>query len=117
MFGYRSDFCYCLLAAVATLVAYNHFNSDWYILINICTVVAYFIDKWAAMANVQRIPEFVLLLLGLVGGWVGAIYAQQIFRHKTRKQPFQTLFLCTIMIFIYYNWIEIVRIFSNNENQ
>lgn len=117
MLGYHTDFCYIILAAVATFVACDHFNSDWYIKINIFTVGAYLIDKLAAMANIQRIPEIVLYLLGLFGGWIGAIYAQQIFRHKTRKHSFQFVFLCTIIIFIYFNWIKIVTIFSNNENQ
>ena len=40
----------------------------------------------------RRIPEVTLLVFGVVGGWPGAIMCQQIFRHKTQKQPFKTWF-------------------------
>lgn len=48
-------------------------------------------DKWCAENNHRRISEASLLLAALVGGSVGAIAAQQKFRHKTRKEPFRSL--------------------------
>lgn len=48
-------------------------------------------DKWCAENNHRRISEASLLLAALAGGSVGAIAAQQKFRHKTRKEPFRSL--------------------------
>jgi uncharacterized membrane protein YsdA (DUF1294 family)/cold shock CspA family protein len=63
--------------------------------------ISYFIyrsDKQAAAANDQRTPESQLHLAGLLGGWPGALIAQQEFRHKTIKQPFQTVFWITVAL-------------------
>lgn len=54
--------------------------------------VAYGIDKAAAIGGVRRIPEACLHLLGLIGGWPGALVAQRVFRHKSGKVSFQVAF-------------------------
>ena len=46
---------------------------------------AYAVDKSAAAGDRRRVPEDTLLALGLVGGWPGAIVAQQTLRHKSNK--------------------------------
>lgn len=48
----------------------------------------------------RRIPEVTLLVFGVVGGGPGAIMGQQIFRHKTQKQPFKTWFLMSVVVSI-----------------
>ena len=50
------------------------------------------VDKRAAIQGGSRIPENTLLLVSLLGGSPGVLAAQQLFRHKTRKQPFLTRF-------------------------
>ena len=57
----------------------------------------YWFDKSAAHRNGQRTPENTLHLVGLAGGWPGALIAQQRFRHKTIKQPFQAVFWVTVV--------------------
>lgn len=52
----------------------------------------YLFDKAAAEKGAQRTPESSLHLADLLGGWPGALIAQQQFRHKTIKQPFQAIF-------------------------
>jgi uncharacterized membrane protein YsdA (DUF1294 family)/cold shock CspA family protein len=52
----------------------------------------YWMDKWAAARGTRRTPESTLQLLALTCGWPGAWVAQQLFRHKTRKASFQTVF-------------------------
>ncbi|ENK7444911.1 DUF1294 domain-containing protein, partial [Salmonella enterica] len=45
-----------------------------------------------------RVPESTLLVFGVVGGWPGAIVGQQLFRHKTQKQPFKTYFIVSVIV-------------------
>lgn len=59
--------------------------------------VFYAIDKANAVAGRWRISENMLLLLGLAGGWPGAIIAQQVLRHKTRKIAFLAPFWLSVV--------------------
>ena len=56
------------------------------------TFIGYRLDKRAAETRSWRVSETILLLLGLAGGWPGAILAQELYRHKTRKAAFRLLF-------------------------
>ncbi|HEX5378055.1 MAG TPA: DUF1294 domain-containing protein [Phenylobacterium sp.] len=58
--------------------------------INAIAFLSFRADKQAAIGGRRRIPEATLLQLALVGGSIGAVCAQQLLRHKTRKQPFVT---------------------------
>ncbi len=60
------------------------------VLVNALAFGLFALDKRAAGRRTRRIPERVLLQVALVGGTPGAMAAQQILRHKTRKQPFRT---------------------------
>lgn len=51
----------------------------------------FWFDKVQARDHGWRVPERNLLLAALFGG-VGAWFAQQLLRHKTRKEPFRTRF-------------------------
>ena len=66
--------------------------------LSIATVLTYRSDKAAAQAGGWRTPESTLHLLALVGGWPGALVARRLFRHKTTKQPFVTIFWLTVVI-------------------
>jgi len=63
---------------------------SWLLFVNLWTMLRFWQDKKRAIAGVRRIPEADLLGLALVGGSPGAFAARQLFRHKTRKQPFST---------------------------
>ncbi|EJT0021587.1 DUF1294 domain-containing protein, partial [Salmonella enterica subsp. enterica serovar Dublin] len=54
----------------------------------------------AARKTWRRVPESTLLVFGVVGGWPGAIVGQQLFRHKTQKQPFKTYFIVSVIVSI-----------------
>lgn len=56
----------------------------------------YFFDKAAAGQGRRRTPENSLHLVDLLGGWPGALVAQQQFRHKTAKPSFQWMFWTTV---------------------
>lgn len=88
---------YILLLALLTLTGllaglYLLFIS----LMNAATYWFYMQDKEAAQLNKQRIPENSLHILAFLGGWPAAWLAQQRLRHKTQKQPFRTIYFCTI---------------------
>lgn len=72
----------------------------WFLLANALTLVIYGIDKTAARKTWRRVPESTLLVFGVVGGWPGAIVGQQLFRHKTQKQPFKTYFIISVLVSI-----------------
>lgn len=60
--------------------------------------IAYWWDKDAAGAGRRRTPETSLHLLDALGGWPGALIAQQQFRHKTVKASFQAVFWLTVLL-------------------
>jgi uncharacterized membrane protein YsdA (DUF1294 family) len=66
--------------------------------VSIVTFLLYKLDKSAARRGAWRMQERSLLFIGLVGGWPGAVVAQQILRHKTRKQSFQLPFWGTVVL-------------------
>ncbi|KRB37590.1 DUF1294 domain-containing protein [Microbacterium sp. Root180] len=65
--------------------------------VSILTFAVYGSDKRAARRSTRRVPEDNLLTLGLIGGWPGAVVAQQVFRHKTRKRSFRRAFWGTVV--------------------
>ena len=69
-----------------------------YLALSIVCLLAYAIDKSAAVAGRWRLSEQSLLLLGLAGGWPGALIAQQLFRHKSSKASFRNAFWGTVVI-------------------
>ena len=50
--------------------------------------LAFMADKIMARWGSRRIPEWVLLLIGLCGGATGGYIAMRLFHHKTRKPLF-----------------------------
>lgn len=69
------------------------------------TFALYGYDKRQARNNGQRTPEKVLHALELAGGWPGALLAQQVFRHKTRKVSYQALFWLIVAVHQVF-WID-----------
>lgn len=61
-------------------------------LISIVTCLAYAADKRFAQTDGRRIPEARPHLLELMGGRPGALLAQRIFRHKSRKAGYRAVF-------------------------
>ena len=69
-----------------------------YVLFSIFTFLVYWFDKAAARRGLWRTKESSLLVLGLVGGWPGAVVAQRVLRHKNRKESFQLAFWATVVM-------------------
>ncbi len=83
-------------AVVAAAVPVSVFVA--YFTVSLVTFTAYALDKLAAQKRSWRTSEATLHLLALVGGWPGALLAQNRLRHKTRKQPFRTVFWGTVIL-------------------
>jgi uncharacterized membrane protein YsdA (DUF1294 family)/cold shock CspA family protein len=87
-----------LLAAMVWSGRIPMFVAMAYLVASLMTFMAYAIDKSAAKSGLRRTPENTLFLFGLAGGWPGAIFAQQLFRHKSSKREFQTIFWLTVLL-------------------
>jgi len=87
------------LAALALLVLRERIPPvavAWYVVMSGLALVMYRADKAAASGGRRRTPETSLHLVGFLGGWPGALVAQQRYRHKTRKRSFQVTFWCSV---------------------
>ncbi|RDK05948.1 DUF1294 domain-containing protein [Cupriavidus lacunae] len=68
------------------------------LLMSVLAFATYYVDKTRANRNAWRISEARLHLIALCGGWPGALAAQQLLRHKNRKQEFQVTFWITVVL-------------------
>ena len=69
-----------------------------YMIISLITFIVYAVDKSAARKGAYRTRESTLHLLSLIGGWPGAIVAQQKLRHKSSKRSFRSVFWVTVFL-------------------
>ncbi|MFJ2983102.1 MULTISPECIES: DUF1294 domain-containing protein [unclassified Pseudomonas] len=69
-----------------------------YPVMSLLTALLYWHDKRQARAQAWRTPEKLLHAGELVGGWPGALVAQQLFRHKTRKLSYQLVFWGIVLL-------------------
>ncbi|MNY53218.1 hypothetical protein D3C86_1889550 [compost metagenome] len=76
-----------------------------YGIVSVLAFLLYWSDKRKARLDRWRIPENVLHAVELAGGWPGALLAQQVFRHKTRKLSFQVLFWVIVLLHQVF-WID-----------
>jgi uncharacterized membrane protein YsdA (DUF1294 family)/cold shock CspA family protein len=86
---------------VAILWRVPNWVAGLYLAASAACFVAYAMDKSAATAGRWRISEGNLILLGLVGGWPGAIVAQQILRHKSNKASFRSAFWGSVTLNVF----------------
>jgi uncharacterized membrane protein YsdA (DUF1294 family)/cold shock CspA family protein len=68
-----------------------------YVVASAITFVAYAFDKSAARNDQWRTQESTLHFFALLGGWPGALAAQRLLRHKSKKPSFQFVFWMTIV--------------------
>ncbi|MGS0681285.1 DUF1294 domain-containing protein [Shewanella sp. 125m-7] len=70
----------------------------YFISASLVTFIAYGWDKRAARKNRWRVSEYKLHLLSLIGGWPGALLAQQWLRHKSAKGRFKLVLWLTVSL-------------------
>ncbi len=69
-----------------------------YLAVSMMTFLFYAWDKAAARSRRRRTPERFLHLLAVVGGWPGAMLAQQWLHHKTIKRRFRLFFWLSVVV-------------------
>jgi uncharacterized membrane protein YsdA (DUF1294 family) len=100
-------YCWLLLLLVVPAYALSRLSGsvDWRLLVGVPVVVslftffAYRSDKRRAEAGEWRIPESMLHMAELAGGWPGAFLAQRMFRHKTVKISYQIQFWIIVLVY------------------
>lgn len=70
----------------------------YFLIINLVTLLAMFVDKRKSIKGKWRIKESTLFLLVLLGGGIGGIAGIYLFRHKTQKKYFTIGFPLIIII-------------------
>jgi uncharacterized membrane protein YsdA (DUF1294 family)/cold shock CspA family protein len=70
----------------------------FYLVASVAAFIAYACDKSAAKNQQWRIPESTLHILSLLCGWPGALVAQKLLRHKSKKLPFRIIFWATVTL-------------------
>lgn len=99
----------CALPAYGVLSIGLH-GGSWlpaaiYPVMSVIAFALYGHDKKQARTQGQRTPEKRLHAAELLGGWPGALVAQQVFRHKTRKLSYQAVFWLVILLHELF-WID-----------
>jgi uncharacterized membrane protein YsdA (DUF1294 family) len=74
--------------------------------VNVFTFILYAYDKFMALRDRWRIPEYVLLISAACMGAIGALAAMRFFRHKTRKPLF---YICVplmmlVQLYLFISW-------------
>ena len=78
-----------------------------YAIASVLAFSLYWYDKQQARTGQWRTPENVLHGVELLGGWPGALVAQQLFRHKTRKVSYQVFFWLIVALHQVV-WIDVL---------
>ena len=98
----------CIVVVAWSVTAYNTPIQILYLYLaaSAFTFLVYAKDKRAARRDRWRTKESTLHTLALIGGWPGALIAQQVLRHKSRKDAFQFMFWTTVVLnCIAFGWL------------
>lgn len=69
----------------------------YYLVLSGFTFLTYWRDKRSAQTGKWRVPEANLQILALIGGWPGALLAQNYLRHKSKKRAFLLVFWVAVI--------------------
>ena len=73
---------------------------SWLLAWSVVAFGLYGYDKAQAKIGGGRVPEFVLQIVTLIGGWPGAWAGRFIFHHKTRKPAFLIVLVISTILWI-----------------
>lgn len=85
-------------AAIAWQWGVPHWVGSVYAGLSLWSFAMYAYDKRQAQTGGWRTPESSLHTVALLGGWPGALLAQQWLRHKSSKVPFRRVFWATVVL-------------------
>lgn len=71
------------------------------LILSIIEVILMGYDKHQAEIHAWRVPEKVLLGLGIAGGAIGGLIGMRVFRHKTKKAYFLVIFGIAAIVHLY----------------
>ncbi len=74
------------------------------IAINIFTFIIYAVDKLKAKLDKWRVPEKVLLMSSLLGGFLGGLSAMKAFHHKTKHAYFWVVNYVALVLWAFVMW-------------
>ena len=81
-----------IIIVFGTLLYFDPYDFPFYYLYlsatSIVSLLMHGLDKIQAIRQSSRVPEVVLIGIGLAGGVFGSLLGMVIFRHKIRKAPF-----------------------------
>ena len=97
--------CVLIIQIIIFLVAKGHIKNDltfafwdffgahkvlvlYLLIVNVVTLIAFALDKIAAIEHRSRIRIVTLLGMAFIGGSLGALIAMYVFRHKTKQDYF-----------------------------
>lgn len=75
-----------------------------YGIMSLVTLIAYAIDKDAAVRGKRRIPEKFLHVLEFFCGWPGAWLGQRLFHHKSSKTSYRIVYWFMVALNIGAVW-------------
>lgn len=91
-----------LFLLLVALASWQHwlptYTPVWYLALSVISYISYALDKRAAQQDRWRISESTLQLQALLGGWPGALLAQQRLRHKSVKNAFRRVFWLMVLL-------------------
>ena len=82
----------------------------WLLAWSLVDLGLYGYDKAQAKIGGGRVPEIVLHITTLIGGWPGAWIGRYAFRHKTRKPAFLVVLIISTLLWLGIGyWYFVVR--------
>jgi len=72
--------------------------ASWLAIASLATFVLFGVDKAQAQRDGLRVPENLLHLVSLVGGFPGGFAGRAVFHHKTRKSSFTLVLWISLLI-------------------
>ncbi len=77
----------------------------WFAAFSAVAFLMFGFDKWRAQRSGWRVSEFLLVMLGALGGWPGGLLGMMVFRHKTAKWTFKLKYLLALIPFAAEIWL------------